>query len=261
MTTANSAALAPLRPLTPSSTARSYREEDDQIAAAIRSLAQGLNRPIRILEAGCGNRWTLDLGPIRYHVTGVDLDKEAIEIRQRVHKDLDEAIWGDLCTVELPAESFDVVYSAFVLEHVEDAPAALQRLAASLRPGGLLILRLPDPGTARGLLTRFTPFWVHVLYHRWMMKNPNAGQPGYAPYPTHYHPVIGLERLVQAADALGLDGVEILCDSFACADEDRVTRAISRLVSLLSAGRYTSDYRNLTYFFRKRPAAAARRSA
>lgn len=63
-------------------------------------------------------------------------------------QDMDVPIVGDLCTVQLPEGSFDVVYSAFVLEHVQQADTALENFVRWLRPGGLLILRLPERNSA-----------------------------------------------------------------------------------------------------------------
>lgn len=55
-----------LNPVTPSVVQTSSYEEIDQLQSdAIRALAQRLGRRLSILEAGCGQRWNLDL-------TGVD---------------------------------------------------------------------------------------------------------------------------------------------------------------------------------------------
>jgi len=72
---------------------------------------------IRILEAGCGPRWLLDLTGVEYTLTGVDIYERDLEIRKNKTKDLDEGIVGDLRTVELDADAFDVTYNSFVLEH------------------------------------------------------------------------------------------------------------------------------------------------
>ena len=40
--------------------------------------------PIKILEAGCGRRWEIQLEPGNYHLTGVDLDEHALEHRRSV---------------------------------------------------------------------------------------------------------------------------------------------------------------------------------
>ncbi len=38
---------------------------------------------VKILEAGCGRRWPLDISGSKYHLTGVDLDRDAIETRKK----------------------------------------------------------------------------------------------------------------------------------------------------------------------------------
>lgn len=43
-----------------------------------------------------------------------------------------------------PGQSFDVIGMYSVIEHTHDPVAYLQRAHALLKPGGLLILRLPD---------------------------------------------------------------------------------------------------------------------
>ena len=45
---------------------------------------------------------------------------------------------GDAATADLPADAYDVVTSISALHHM-DLPTVLPRLAAALRPGGLLI--------------------------------------------------------------------------------------------------------------------------
>ena len=45
---------------------------------------------------------------------------------------------GDAATADLPAGAYDAVTSISALHHM-DLPAVLPRLAAALRPGGLLI--------------------------------------------------------------------------------------------------------------------------
>jgi SAM-dependent methyltransferase len=238
-------------PITSSS---SYEQQDECIAAAIRSLAVQASRRIEILEAGCGIRWPIDLHDVDYRLTGADLDPHALKLRLALQKDLDEAIEGDLCTMTLPAGAFDVVYSAYVLEHIRDANLALNNMLSALRPGALLVLRIPDFGTARALITRHTPFWFHVFYHRRVMKVPMAGTPGHAPYPTYYHPVISQTGLRAYARQSRLRCLSIYSDDFARDGKGLsgvLFRAGSRIIDLLSFGRYTSRYSDLIYIFEK----------
>ncbi|MGH8140711.1 MAG: class I SAM-dependent methyltransferase [Steroidobacteraceae bacterium] len=240
--------------LSPIQSTSSFADADQRIADSIRQVAKQANRPIRILEAGCGNRWPLVLGDIDYHLTGVDLDAAALDIRCRVRKDLNEAIHGDLCSVALAKESFDVVYSAYVLEHIARADQALTNMTGALRAGGLLVLSIPDPQTARGLVTRATPFWFHVFYHRWVLNRRQAGTPGHAPYPTYYHPVIYRAGLAAFARERNLECIAVYADTFARYGRGLgglLFRAAARILDGLSVGHFTSRYNNLTYIFQK----------
>jgi SAM-dependent methyltransferase len=222
---------------------------------AILSHGKRLGRPISILEAGCGQSWLVDLEGLEYKLTGIDLDPAALELRQKQNHDLDEAICGDLCTADLPDASFDVIYSSFVLEHVPRADIALRNFVKWLRPGGILILRLPDPGTARGFLASLLPFWVHVWYFRHIYGFPLAGTPGHAPYPTFYHPVIRRERLCNFIAELGMTTVGCYGDGFrregATWAKRTAIRTIVTVTAALSMGRLTADHIDVLYIATK----------
>jgi hypothetical protein len=51
---------------------------------------------MKILEAGCGRRWEIQLEPDDYHLTGVDLDEHALEHRRSVTADLDIGVVGSV---------------------------------------------------------------------------------------------------------------------------------------------------------------------
>lgn len=230
--------------------AASYEDIDRIQADAIRAHARQLGRPLSILEAGCGQRWTIDLSGTEYTLTGIDLDPVALEMRKTKRRDLDVAILGDISSVELPGESFDVVYSSFVLEHVQRADIALKSFARWLKPGGLLILRLPERNTVRGFLARILPHGVHVFFYRHILGSKTAGQPGYAPYPTYYHPVIGRERLCRFLGELGVRCILSYGDAFR-RDGTGLMRPMVRLIVMatatLSFGGLTADYSDLLH--------------
>jgi SAM-dependent methyltransferase len=149
------------------------------------------NKPsLEILEAGCGQSWQIKLNGIQRRLTGIDLDKSALEIRKNETKDLDEFIVGDLRSVQQESNKYDVIYCSYVLEHIDGADQVMKNLQRWLKPGGIMILRFPDRQSAYGFLTRMTPFWFHVFFKRVMMGDPNAGKPGFAPYPVFYDRVV-----------------------------------------------------------------------
>jgi SAM-dependent methyltransferase len=215
-----------------------------------------MGRPLSILEAGCGQRWTLNLSGVEYTLTGVDCDPAALELRKSKARDLDVAIVGDLCSVELPDASFDVVYSSFVLEHVERADVALQNFVRWLKPGGLLILNLPELYTARGFLAGALPHGLHVFFYRYILGCKHAGEPGFAPYPAYYHPVISRERLYRflrerRVTCLGCYGDGFRRDGSGLMRP--LVRGIVKLTSILSFGRFTSGYSDLLHIAVKEP--------
>ncbi|MEE9363143.1 MAG: class I SAM-dependent methyltransferase [Cellulophaga sp.] len=145
---------------------------------------------MHILEAGCGRKWPFQLEGIDYVLTGVDMDKKALDIRKNILSDLHESIEGDLCSLDLGVDRFDVIYCSYVLEHIEKANVVLNNFVTWLKPNGIIIIKVPDPDSVHGYITRITPHWFHVFFYRFVLGNKNAGKPGYPPYPTYYNSVI-----------------------------------------------------------------------
>jgi SAM-dependent methyltransferase len=209
---------------------------------------------LRVLEAGCGRSWPFDLPDAT--ITGVDLDEAALRIRREVRRDLDEAIVGDVCALDFDDRQFDAVYSAYVLEHVPRADLALANFARWVRPGGVIVLKVPDRDSVRGFATRSTPHWVHVLYYRRVLRIANAGTPGHPPYPTCFHPVVSRRGIRDFCAGHGLEVVEERGDggyrSFAGRGlASRITDAVSRAVAGLSRGRLDAGHTNLVYVLRR----------
>jgi SAM-dependent methyltransferase len=222
------------------------------LTAAVRKALAGRPAPVRIVEAGCGRRWALGDLQTEIHVTGIDLDPEALRLRVEQRKDLDVAIHGDLMEVELPAGSYDVVFSSWVLEHLERPDAALDRFFSWLRPGGLVVAMFPDRDTAKGFATRMSPFFVHVWYYRWLLGRPTAGRPGYEPYPTHYGSVVGRKGMAEYCRRNGyriLDEVAVRVDR---SDVGLLTRVMNRLIGWLSFGRLDAGYCDVAVVLEKR---------
>ncbi len=142
--------------------------------------------PISILEAGCGQNWALQLEEVTYSLTGIDVDEDALALRKQNVNDLDQTIVGDLRYLELAEHQFDLIYNAFVLEHVENAEKVLDNFYRWLKPNGVMILKIPDRDSVYGFLARHTPHWSHIFYYRHIKRCPHAGEPGYAPYPVVY---------------------------------------------------------------------------
>lgn len=204
---------------------------------------------IRVLEAGCGREWSLAGLPCSCHLTGLDLDPAALRIRLEVAKDLDVAIQGDLRNAELPSHGFDLIYCAYVLEHIEGTQTVLRNFLEWVRPGGAIVIKIPDGNSAYGLLTRMTPHWFHVLYYRWILGNKSAGKPGYPPYPTVFEDVVSYGGMLRFAEQAGLSigGAWATRVETGPGVRGWLIRTVLAVVDSLSGGRFPSNHNTLTF--------------
>jgi SAM-dependent methyltransferase len=117
----------------------------------------------RCLEVGAGGgslmRWMAERG---VHVTAVDIDTRFIE---QFASDAIDVRRVDLRTDELSQSEFDLVHARLVLEHLTERRDILDRLAATLRPGGWIVIEDydwscfgfegEDPGNVSGAILSF----------------------------------------------------------------------------------------------------------
>ncbi|MCP3683111.1 MAG: class I SAM-dependent methyltransferase [bacterium] len=230
-----------------------YGEEPQLVSNQLKGYFQGADL-VRILEAGCGREWSLDLSGMEYHLTGLDLDKDALEARLAYQNDLDEAIVGDLRTIQLPEESYDAVYNSFVLEHIEGAEAVLDTQFNCLKPSGVLVLRIPDRYSVFTFLKRLTPHKLHVLYCRYIERIPHAGKLGHAPYPTFHERIVSRKGIYDYCDKYGHE-ILVECVSSLYLKSFGplaiLVKTLFKTIEKISFGRLTSDYDDLTFIIKK----------
>jgi SAM-dependent methyltransferase len=106
-----------------------------------------------ILENGCGvGMYVEHLSPFGGTVIGLEYDFErAAEARTNSPHIINAA--GE--TLPLPSSTFDLILSHEVLEHVRDDRAAIEEMIRALKPGGRLIVFVPNRGY---------PFETHGVY-------------------------------------------------------------------------------------------------
>jgi len=120
-----------------------------------------------LLEVGCGDGYQLaEAEKAGFAVTGIEYSRFAAENAQK-RLQRGKVLVGEIESVDLPEESFDVCIIADVIEHVRDPRAFLQNLWARLKPGGCLLVATPtmDSWSARLMGSRWMEFKAeHLLY-------------------------------------------------------------------------------------------------
>jgi len=208
---------------------------------------------VTILQAGCTTADD-DLGVNGLREAGADIAVTLIDDDQPVtsaalgaDESLGDCVQGDLRTVPLPPRAHDIVLCALLLQRTQHAELVLDRLVATIRPGGLLLLHFGDRDSAAGFLDRVLPSMARRAI--WRRRRP--GQPG--PYPAVYERLSSArgvqayalmrELVIAERQALGgLAGTLAGPPGFLPAQ---------KLVAWLSRGRLTAAHEELLYVLRK----------
>jgi SAM-dependent methyltransferase len=129
-------------------------------ASRVRQVEKAVGgRPGRVLDVGCGRGFLLAAFQRRgWSVEGTELSalssahaREILGIAVHV---------GPLETLGLPGGHFDAVLLWHVLEHVPDPASLLVEIQRVLRPGGVLLVSVPNFGSPEARLAG--PGWFHL---------------------------------------------------------------------------------------------------
>jgi SAM-dependent methyltransferase len=212
-------------------------------------------RPVCLLQAGC-------LAPLRELALGelaeaghevgvsvVDADHPiAARVLDQIKDAYDDVITGDMRTVPLPPRGYDIVYCGHLLERVPHTELVLDRLVSALRPGGLLLLRCADAGSALAALDRWLPGAIRQAI--WRRLRP--GIPG--PFPAVYEPTVTERGIASYALLHGLVIAQRSAERTLPASPRRLSssvRVICAAIDWLSRGRYDNSHDELLYVIRK----------
>lgn len=137
----------------------------EMIASAGQERLQGV-----LLDNGCGvGMYVEHLSAYHGRVYGIeyvhDRAREAGKISHRILSAAGEHL-------PFPENTFDLILSHEVLEHVQDDRLALQEIIRTLRPGGRLVLFVPNRGY---------PFETHGIYWRGKYRFGNIPLVNYLP--------------------------------------------------------------------------------
>jgi len=189
MTVCNQCGLGRLHPLPDPETVRGYYPDEyygepgvkfqpltERIVRAVGArhvafLTAGLPKGARVLDVGCGRGVILGaLADRGYEVHGVEVSEEAARGADsravvRIAQTVDEA--------DYPECHFDQVIIWHVFEHLADPRGTLQAVFRILKPGGRLIVAVPNFSSLQARLTGDA--WFHLDLPRHLFQFPLAG--------------------------------------------------------------------------------------
>lgn len=111
-----------------------------------------------VLDAGSGRRPAIPMAARPAGLRYVGLDLSAAELRRSEPGSYDEVVESDLTDrVARLDDSFDVVVSYQVLEHIQNVPLALENVRRYLRSGGTLVALFSGKWSAFGALNMLLP--------------------------------------------------------------------------------------------------------
>jgi SAM-dependent methyltransferase len=112
-----------------------------------------------VLDVGCGRGLLLDgLRRLGWRVVGTELDERAAHYAR--HRLGLHVFTGSLQGMAFPDDEFDLVVLWHVLEHLPCPLAVLCEVSRILRPGGLLVLAVPDFASCEAQWAG--PHWFHL---------------------------------------------------------------------------------------------------
>ena len=158
------------------------------------------SRPfLRVLEAGCGSASNLTFGE-NVWLVGIDISEKQLAR----NTGLRERIIGDIQRHEFAPDSFDAIICWDVLEHLPYPEQALRQFAKAVNPGGLVILKLPNVLSLKGLVTKCLPHIFHILAYRYIYGDPDAGKNDTVPFKVFLRFSISAGAIRKQAAQLGL---------------------------------------------------------
>lgn len=197
-------------------------------------ILQKLSRDARnILDLGCGEGTRLNLllenGA---NGTGVDISQKALEMGKKSYPKI-KFIKADLEKIPLKSESFDLVYSAYVFEHLINPARVLDEAIRLISPKGFFVLLAPNYGSPNrasppykgsrikklftGIIGDFIRIFKKQKRLSWEMVEPIASREKYeVDWDTTVEPYIG--SLIKYLEFKGL----VIREAFSCWSEELV---------------------------------------
>lgn len=150
-----------------------YRVRRRLEARRLLNWCRDLPENARILDVGCGDGFHLDVlkefGKKEWRLEGIDADERAVRTGEqkglKIH-------CGLLDTVNLPADSYDLVLLIQTVEHVSDPPEVLRQIRRVLKPGGKLVIVTDNTDSPDFRIFRGRYWGGYHFPRHWNLFNP-----------------------------------------------------------------------------------------
>lgn len=157
----------------------------------------------QVLDIGCGRK--SDIGrylkskdhPAIIH--GADLDEYSLK-----NEDVDRLFICDAADMPFENNTYDVVFSQFLLEHVQDSQQTIDSIARVTAKGGLTALIIPNPTSPVSTVAKLTPYSFHLFFKRHIQRYDNVNEDT---FPTFFA-FKSTRYLQQQMEAAGFKNVE-----------------------------------------------------
>lgn len=110
------------------------------ILQALHQLPKG-----RVVDVGCGNGMFLDVAKqFGWSTLGIELDPAAAKVVRAMGHEVIQGTYEALAVFD---HEIDCIICSHVLEHVHDPKALFRAMSDALKPGGVILLSLPNAGS------------------------------------------------------------------------------------------------------------------
>ena len=126
--------------------------------------AAGARAPGRLLDIGAGRgRFVAEARAAGWQAAGIEPSQRGVAGARALGVELERAVIDD---ADVPAGSLDAAALWHVLEHLDEPGPALARIAVWLRPGGLLLVGVPNLGSVQARVGGGAWYHLDVPRHR-----------------------------------------------------------------------------------------------
>lgn len=156
-----------------------YPEYEDNWDDALfrKQILKSVRSDQRMLDLGAGAGIVSAMnfrGRVKW-VCGIDLDPRVLS-----NPHLDEAAVASITDLPYSDDSFDLVISDNVMEHIEEPELVFKEIYRVLKPGGMFLFKTPNRLHYMPIIARLTPY----RFHQWV--NRKRGREAEDTFVTHY---------------------------------------------------------------------------